>query len=70
MTTNLILFDFDGTLADTLPSSFAAFRTVFKKYDRQDVTNDMLVSMFGPTEDEIISMNFNNKELVQKAIIE
>lgn len=70
MNKTLILFDFDGTLADTLPASFAAFRAVFKKYDGQNVTNDQLVSMFGPTEDEIISKNFANQELVQEAINE
>ncbi|MDD9268484.1 HAD family hydrolase [Paenibacillus sp. GCM10023248] len=70
MTTELILFDFDGTLADTLPLSFAAFKRVFKKHDGQDVTNDKLISMFGPTEDEIIAKNFQNKEVVQNAIDE
>jgi pyrophosphatase PpaX len=67
---SLILFDFDGTLADTLPASFAAFRTVFKKYDGQDVTNEQLIAMFGPTEEDIIARNFNHKEIVQEAINE
>ncbi|MDQ8739172.1 HAD family hydrolase [Paenibacillus sp. LHD-38] len=70
MTTELVLFDFDGTLADTLPSSFSAFKTVFKKYDGQDVTSDELVSMFGPTEDDIILKNFRNKESVRNAVQE
>ncbi|MFD0589411.1 HAD family hydrolase [Paenibacillus sp. GCM10027627] len=70
MPIELVLFDFDGTLADTLPSSFSAFKTVFKKYDGQDVTNAELVSMFGPTEDDIILKNFRNKEFVQHAIQE
>jgi len=67
---SLILFDFDGTLADTLPASFDAFRTVFKKYDGQDVTNEQLVAMFGPTEDEIITRNFTKLEAVSEAILE
>ncbi|MBP1996671.1 HAD family hydrolase [Paenibacillus eucommiae] len=70
MPTELVLFDFDGTLADTLPASFSAFKTVFKKYDDQDVTSDELVAMFGPTEDEIILNNFSNKEAVRRAVQE
>ncbi|MGG1516843.1 HAD family hydrolase [Paenibacillus oryzisoli] len=70
MATDLILFDFDGTLADTLPFSFAAFKAVFKKYDGKDVSNDALISMFGPTEDDIIAMNFQNKAFVHQAIQE
>ncbi|MFC5451240.1 HAD family hydrolase [Paenibacillus aestuarii] len=70
MNKTVILFDFDGTLADTLPASFEAFRTVFKKYDGQDVTNEQLVSMFGPTEDEIITINFAQQAAVAEAIRE
>lgn len=70
MKIRLILFDFDGTLADTLPASFDAFRAVFKKYDGQDVTNEQLVDMFGPTEDDIIARNFNRQEFVHEAIHE
>ncbi|MZQ81353.1 HAD-IA family hydrolase [Paenibacillus sp. 5J-6] len=70
MKKRLILFDFDGTLADTLPASFDAFRAVFKKYDGQDVTNEQLVAMFGPTEDDIIARNFNHQEFVHEAINE
>ncbi|GIP27474.1 phosphoglycolate phosphatase [Paenibacillus sp. J23TS9] len=50
-----VLFDFDGTLADTLPLSFHAFKEVFRKYTGRDYTNEELVSLFGPTEDGIIS---------------
>lgn len=63
-----VLFDFDGTLADTLPLSFTAFRTVFKQYENRDVTSDELVAMFGPTEEEIIEANFSNKAAVPQAI--
>ncbi|MBH5319600.1 HAD family hydrolase [Paenibacillus sp. GSMTC-2017] len=63
-----ILFDFDGTLADTLPLSFHAFQTVFKQYDNRDVTIDELISMLGPTEEDIIGGNFSDQTSVQQAI--
>ncbi|GKU77416.1 HAD family hydrolase [Paenibacillus sp. L3-i20] len=68
MSIKVVLFDFDGTLADTLPLSFHAFKTVFKQYDNRDVSNDELVAMFGPTEEDIIDGNFSDKTLVQQAI--
>ncbi|CAH1220408.1 Pyrophosphatase PpaX [Paenibacillus auburnensis] len=63
-----VLFDFDGTLADTLPLSFTAFKAVFRQYENRDVTNDELVAMFGPTEEEIIEANFSNKAAVPQAV--
>lgn len=65
-----VLFDFDGTLADTLPLSITAFETVFSKYDNREVTHEDVVAMFGPTEDDIIARNFKNRDLVPKAIEE
>lgn len=70
MTIKAVLFDFDGTLADTLPLSFFAFKFIFKKYDNREVTTEELISMFGPTEDDIISINLLNKEYVAEAISE
>ncbi len=37
-----VLFDFDGTLADTLPVCFSAFQTVFKEFDNVSVTTDQI----------------------------
>lgn len=68
MTIKAVLFDFDGTLADTLPLSFFAFKYVFKKYDDWEVSTDELIAMFGPTENEIIAGNLRNKENVKEAI--
>lgn len=62
-----VLFDFDGTLADTLPLTFKAFKTVFKVYDGRDVTNEQLISMFGPAEEEIIANNFKNTSSILQA---
>jgi HAD superfamily hydrolase (TIGR01509 family) len=68
MTIKAVLFDFDGTLVDTLPLSFFAFQTVFSKYDDRAVSTEELVAMFGPTEDEIIARNLRVKEKVGEAI--
>ncbi|WP_328803692.1 NUDIX hydrolase N-terminal domain-containing protein [Paenibacillus puerhi] len=68
MAIKAVLFDFDGTLADTLSLSFYAFKSVFKKYDNRELSTDELVSMFGPTEDEIITQNLVNKERIDQAI--
>lgn len=70
MSIEAVLFDFDGTLADTLPVSFTAFRAVFQKYESRQVTNEELVAMFGPTEDGIITGNFKNREHIPQAIEE
>lgn len=68
MSIGVVLFDFDGTLVDTLPLAFEAFKTVFKTYDGRDVTNEGLISMFGPTEEEIIENNLSDKASVLQAI--
>jgi HAD superfamily hydrolase (TIGR01549 family) len=70
MTIKVVLFDFDGTLVDTLPLTFIAFKSIFKKYDNRDVSTNELVAMFGPTEDDIIALNLNNKKRISDAIAE
>src|SRR5690348_11948048 len=67
MTIKVVLFDFDGTLVDTLPLSFRAFQSVFKKYDNRNVSTDELIAMFGPTEDGIIALNLHNKAKISEA---
>ncbi|CEG26211.1 HAD family hydrolase [Bacillus sp. B-jedd] len=62
-----ILFDFDGTLADTLPVCFSSFEGVFKDFDNRDVTTEEIKSMFGPSETGIIRENLKNKN-AEKAI--
>ncbi|WNS42363.1 HAD family hydrolase [Paenibacillus sp. MMS20-IR301] len=68
MSIQAVLFDFDGTLADTLPLSFRAFQAVFKQYDHREVSRDELVTMFGPTEEGIIGGNFADPSSVPQAI--
>lgn len=55
-----VLFDFDGTLANTLPLCFHAFRHVFKKYDGKNLSVTEIKSMFGPSETGIINENLTH----------
>ena len=45
-----IIFDFDGTLADTLPICFEAFRNTFIKYGGKHYSDKEISCFFGPTE--------------------
>ncbi|MGD6796012.1 HAD family hydrolase [Metabacillus indicus] len=54
------IFDFDGTLADTLPVCFYAFQFVFKEFDDRKVDVEEIKAMFGPSETEIIRANLLN----------
>lgn len=45
-----IVFDFDGTFANTLPICFYAFQNVFKEYDNTDLSSNEIKEMFGPSE--------------------
>jgi pyrophosphatase PpaX len=55
-----IIFDFDGTLADTLPICYYAFQNVFKVFDNKDLSEDEIKAMFGPSETGIIRENLTN----------
>lgn len=48
-----VIFDLDGTLGDTLPVCFAAFRKVFESYLGVTYSDDEIRGMFGPTEEGI-----------------
>ncbi|HSF85889.1 MAG TPA: HAD hydrolase-like protein [Acidimicrobiia bacterium] len=49
-----VIFDLDGTLGDTLPVCFAAFRKVFDDYLGETYTDAEIRAMFGPTEEGIL----------------
>lgn len=49
-----ILFDFDGTVADTLPLIFTAFRSTFQRFLQEHYTDEQIVALFGPTETGIL----------------
>jgi len=55
-----IIFDFDGTLANTLPICYFAFQKVFKKFDNKDLSSKEIRAMFGPSETGIIKENLLN----------
>lgn len=50
----LYIFDFDGTLADTLPLCFECFRIVFRAHLGVDFKNTEIREHFGPSEELII----------------
>ncbi|GGA27363.1 HAD family hydrolase [Psychrobacillus lasiicapitis] len=52
-----IIFDFDGTLANTLPICYYSFQSVFKEFDNRDLSPEEIRAMFGPSETGIIKEN-------------
>ena len=62
-----IIFDFDGTLANTLPICFCAFKNVFTEFDNKDLSSEEIKDMFGPSETGIIRNNLSNPKK-EKAI--
>ncbi|MFT8871211.1 MAG: HAD family hydrolase [Sporolactobacillus sp.] len=68
MALETLLFDFDGTLANTLPLTIYGMQTVFAQYDGRRLSATDIIAMFGPTEDGMIKKNLHNKEQVQAAI--
>lgn len=45
-----IIFDFDGTLADTLPICLEAFRRAAKPYRGRDLSDQEILATFGPSD--------------------
>ncbi|USG64723.1 HAD-IA family hydrolase [Brevibacillus ruminantium] len=45
-----ILFDFDGTVANTLPLIYNSFRSTFLQFLNEHYTDEQIVAMFGPPE--------------------
>lgn len=62
-----VIFDFDGTLADTLPIVYKSFQHIFKTYRNEEKTDEEVKAMFGPAEDDIIRKHFA-KDQVETAI--
>lgn len=57
-----IVFDFDGTIANTLPVMFHSFRQVFKTYDNKEYSDEEIKNMFGPPEPDLIKQNLNSEQ--------
>jgi pyrophosphatase PpaX len=49
-----VIFDLDGTLTDTLPIAFSAFRAAVAQFTRRQFTDEELIGFFGPTEEGIL----------------
>jgi HAD superfamily hydrolase (TIGR01549 family) len=49
-----VIFDLDGTVGDTLPICFVAFREVFRSYLNRTYNDQEIRAMFGPTEEGMI----------------
>lgn len=49
-----VIFDLDGTLGNTLPVCFAAFRRAMKGFSHRGYTDEEITALFGPSEEGII----------------
>lgn len=49
-----VIFDLDGTLGDTLPVCFAAFRRALSRFSDRYYTDEEIAALFGPSEEGII----------------
>ena len=49
-----LIFDLDGTLADTLPLCFLAFRQSLRPYLGRDLSDEEIARHFGPSEEGIL----------------
>ncbi len=65
-----IIFDFDGTLADTWPVMFMACAGVFERHDNRKITIEDIYKVAGPTELQIIEMHLSNRDRVDVAVSE
>ncbi|WP_138752286.1 HAD family hydrolase [Paenibacillus sinopodophylli] len=65
-----IIFDFDGTLADTWPVMYMAVAGVFRRHDSREITIEDIYAVAGPTELQIIERHLQNRDQVEQAINE
>mgnify|MGYP001183593933 CR=1 FL=1 len=57
---DLFIFDFDGTIANTLPLYFESFRKVISSFNNEDFDDSEIESWFGPNEVGILKERLNN----------
>jgi pyrophosphatase PpaX len=48
-----VIFDLDGTITDTLPIAFSAFRVAIAEFVEHRFTDEELIGFFGPSEEGI-----------------
>jgi len=56
-----VIFDYDGTLADTVPLVIRCFQAVFEEFQGQRLSDDEVSRMFGPTEDHILQKTMGDQ---------
>ena len=61
MTINGVIFDFDGTLADTLPLCIRAFRSSIEPHLGRSVSDAEIIATFGPAEEGTIKALIPNQ---------
>ncbi|SET12057.1 HAD family hydrolase [Paenibacillus sp. NFR01] len=49
-----VIFDFDGTVADTLPLCIAAFRKAIEPHAGRPISDEEIIATFGPSEEGTI----------------
>jgi phosphoglycolate phosphatase/pyrophosphatase PpaX len=50
-----VIFDLDGTLIDSLPLTFQAFREATRPFLNRDLTDEEIYARFGPADHEIVA---------------
>lgn len=53
-----LVFDLDGTLADTIPICIEAFQATFRAHNGPDLSAEEVYALFGPTEEGILVRTF------------
>jgi HAD superfamily hydrolase (TIGR01549 family) len=62
-----IIFDVDGTLTSTNDLIFESFRYITNKYLNKSFTNEEIMALFGPPEDDILkSLDKDNYDAIRK----
>lgn len=61
MTIRAVIFDFDGTLADTLPLCIRAFRSSIEPHLGRSVSDAEIIATFGPAEEGTIKALIPNQ---------
>lgn len=66
----VIIFDFDGTIADTLPLCFETFRKTFSHFNNEILSDKQIELLFGGSEESIIRKRLAGKEeeIISEAI--
>ena len=58
---NGVIFDIDGTLTSTNELIFSTFNHITQKYLNKTMTDEEIITLFGPTEDKIIEDLFGER---------